>query len=92
MGMTEKDGCDLPMGRSRDILEVTVIVRIGLKHDKAVIGLNEVGVGAVAGHQAAIVSDDPGDAWHDRQGHAACGLWFGEKRYLANTRLELGRM
>ena len=36
MGMAEKDGGDLPLGRGHDVLEVTVIVRSGIKHDKAV--------------------------------------------------------
>ena len=73
VGMTEQDR-RAALGSGKNVLEVTVIIRAGIENNKAANSLDEVGVGAVIGHQAWVVGDNPGDARHDRQRYPAFGI------------------
>ena len=77
----DRDGGDLS-GGGEDGGDVLGEVGAGIEDESAAGRVDQVGVGAVIGHQPRIGGDDPPDAGEHSDGHVADRLGFGEEGHL----------
>lgn len=61
MCVAEQNGTDPAVRGSDDVVEVAGTLRSGIEHDEALIGLDDVGIRAMIGHEAVIIRDDATD-------------------------------
>ena len=81
--VAHQDERDLAAGVAQDRLDVLgMAFRPGIQHRQPFRRVDQIGVGAVIGHRAGIVGDDPADAGQHRQIGAALRLRFGQKGHV----------
>ncbi len=92
MGVADDDAADAAGARGGDGFDMGGAVRAGIEHDEAALAiLDEVGVGAVIGHDAGVGRHQTGDAGQDGERHETGRLVFDQERHAASL-LRPGRM